>query len=240
MSRLRLVLLAGLAVTAFVVYSASAASAIKFQWSVQGTGLAAGTTLPVIIKHDPTLGTIVLKGKAFNLATELESSALKSESTNIQGGTPGTGEGVTTFENVKVITPKECEVEGGSVKTNNVTSTIVEGTGEAKGKPLILLRPVTGTVFAKFKYVLAKGGKECSLANDEVNVTGSVLVEPLSTAELEQPLWTFEPSGNKSLSSTGTESTNNLEIAGGGKLATANISGNVWVLLESDKPFSAL
>jgi hypothetical protein len=238
MSRLKTALPAGLALLFVSLYSTPGASAIKFQWSVQGTGLAAGTVLPTIIKHDPTLGTIVLKTKEFGVATELESSALKSTGTNIQGGTPGTGEGVITFENIKVLKPSECEVE--NITTNNVTSTIVEGTGEAKGKPLILLRPAKGTVFWQFAYKLAKGGKECSLAGDTANMTGSILLEPLSTASEEQPLWTFEKSEGKSLSSTGTESTNNLELAGGGKTAIANISGNIWVLLESNKPFSAL
>jgi len=238
MSRLKLILLAGFAVMAFTAASVSTASAIKFQWSVQGTGLTTGT-LPVIIKHDPTNGTIVLKGKSFGVETELETSTFSSTGTNIQGGTPGTGEGVTKFEKVVVNKPKGCEVETGNVTTENVTSTIVEGTGEAAGKPLILLRPAKGTVFTKFKYA-SKKGEECSLAKDEVVVTGSVLVEPLSTAEQEQPLWTFEVSGNKSKSSTGTESTNNLELAGGGKTAVASLSGNVWVLLEKDVPFSAL
>ena len=234
MSRIKLSLLAGVAMVVFAALSVSAASAAKFEWSVNGTPLATGVKLTILLKHDAVNGTIVLKGTAFAVATELESSALKSTS-NIQGGKPGTGEGVTTFESVKVIKPKNCEVETGAVKTNNVKSAIVAAGSSETGAALILLSPVTGTVFATYTYT----GASCSLTGDKVNVTGSVLLEPLSTTSQELQLFTFLPSGLKSTSSTGTVSTNTLELAGNAS-QPATISGNVEALLDVALPFSPL
>jgi hypothetical protein len=234
MSRIRLVLLSGAAVAAFTAFSASAAfGAAKFEWSVNGTPLAAGVTLTILLKPDATNGTIVLKGTAFGVATELETNTFTSAST-IKGGKPGGGQGVTKFTNVKVVKPKNCTVTGNEVTTNNVNSTIVEGT--TSKTPLILLSPVTGSVFASYTYL----GSSCSLINDTVNVTGSVLLEPLSTTSQELQLFTFLPSGIKSTSSTGTVSTNTLELAGSGKTTSASISGNVEALLDVALPFSPL
>jgi hypothetical protein len=231
MSKIRLVLLSGVAVFAFTAFSASAAfGAAKFEWSVNGTPLAAGVKLTILLKPDATNGTIILKGTAFGVATELETHTFKSES-NIQGGKPGTGEGVTTFESITVTKPKNCTAA--NVKTENLKSSIVESTG---GKALILLSPIGTTVFATYSY----GGASCSLTGDSVNVTGSVLLEPLSTASQELQLFTFLPSGLKSTSSTGTVSTNTLELAGSGKTASATISGNVEALLDVALPFSPL
>jgi hypothetical protein len=231
MSKIRLALLSGAAVVAFTAFSASAAfGAAKFEWSVNGTPLAAGVKLTILLKHDSVNGTIVLTGTAFGVATELLSNAITSNS-NIQGGKPGTGEGVTTFENIVVDKPKNCTSE--PITTEPVKSTIVESTG---GKALILLSPVKGTLFATITY----GGATCSLKGDALNVTGSVLLEPLSTASQELQLFTFLPSGLKSTSSTGTVATNTLELAGGGKTTSASISGNVEALLDVALPFSPL
>jgi hypothetical protein len=230
MSRIRLVLLSGVAVAAFTAISASA-SAVKFEWSVNGTPLAAGVKLTILLRPDAVNGTIVLKATAFGVASELETHAFTSKS-NIQGGKPGTGEGVTTFESITVVKPKNCTVA--NIKTENIKSTIVEGTTSKTA--LILLSPVTGSVFAKVTYE----GASCSLSGDSANFTGSVLLEPLSTASQELQLFTFLPSGLKSTSSTGTVSTNTLELAGGGKVISATISGNIEALLDVALPFSPL
>jgi len=218
-------------------FSASAASAAKFEWSVNGTPLAAGVKLTILLTHDAVNGTIVLKGTAFGVATELLSSAFKSTS-NIQGGKPGTGEGVTTFESIKVDKPANCEVA--NVKTQNVTSTIVAAGTTTSGAALILLAPAPGsTAFASFTYT-SVSGKECKLAGDEIVVKGSVLLEPLSTASQELQLFTFLPSGKQSTNSAGTVATNTLELGGTGSLNPASISGNVEALLDVALPFSPL
>jgi hypothetical protein len=231
MSRIRLFLLSNVAAAGFTAFSASAAfGAAKFEWSVNGTPLAAGVKLTILLKPDAVNGTIVLRGTAFGVASEIETHTFTSNS-NIQGGKPGTGEGVVTFESITVVKPKNCTFS--NLTTNNLKSTVVESTG---GKPLMLLAPIGTTVFATVSY----GGASCSLTGDSVNFTGSVLLEPLSTASQELQLFTFLPSGLKSTSSTGTISTNTLEIAGGGKATSAAISGNIEALLDVALQFSPL
>ena len=229
MFRLRLVLLGGVAAVAFTAFSASAASATKFEWSVNGTSLAAGQKLTILIKTD---GTITFTAKIGGEKTELVSSESTSEA-NIQGGKPGTGEGKTTFKGVKVVKPGKCQIAGGEATTERVVSTIVEGTSSKTA--LILLKPKTGSVFAKIKYE-NKGTESCILNGVTFEVEGSVLLEPLSASSKEIQLWTFLKSGLQSTSSTGTVSTNNLEL---GK-ELANVTGNVSTLLDDDQSFSAL
>jgi len=231
MSRIRLVLLSGVAAAAFTAFSASAAAAAKFEWSVSGTPLAAGVKLTILLKPDAVNGTIVLKATAFGVATELESHRFTSES-NIQGGKPGTGEGIVTIENITVVKPKNCTAA--NVTTQNVTSTIVAAGNTTGGATLILLRPAPGsTAFASYTY----GGSSCSLLGDTVVINGSVLLEPLSTASQELVLATALPNGKESTSSTGTVSTNNLELAGAGKTSPVSISGSAEALLDVALPF---
>jgi hypothetical protein len=226
MSRLKLVMLIGVAVVMITSLSPAAASAVKFEWSVRGTPLAAGQKSTIVLKPR---GTIILKGTAFSVFTELEASKFKSEG-NIQGGKPGTGEDVIEFTGITVKKPKSCTVA--NLKTERLESTIVKSLSE---QIYILMGAVTGSTLAKLLYE----GEQCMLKGDTVDFLGHVLVLPLPTPpEVELP-WPVVESGVQSISSTGTVATNNLQLEGS-TIEPASITGTLGALLEDDQVFSAL
>jgi hypothetical protein len=237
MSKLKLILLTGFAVMAVVAMAASSASAaIKYEWSVNGTALAANQTVLVTVLVDPTAPTVTFKAKLSGATSELKSSTFKSDNESwIAGGKPGTGAGAgnvgkTLFEKITVVKPANCTVANVVVES---TAEIVESeTGE---KALILFKPNSTTgVFAEITYA----GGSCTLNGVTVKVAGSVAAEPTAVGTGVQLLWKFLPNGTKTRNSNSEVKENNLIVFGTEE--KVELAGSVLAELSTLQVWTAL
>jgi hypothetical protein len=234
MRRIRVVLLSGFAVAALGGVTTSAAAAVKFEWSVGGTPLAAGQRLTIQVAMDPSDPTISFKSKVGGGSVELTTSHITARAV-IYGGKPGTGEGVVTAEKVTVVKPKNCKIAGGEVKTEPVEAAIVEGaTGELRGVPMVMFRPETGSGFDQIEFE-SEGGT-CTLSGDTVEQTGIALARTASTKEAKVALGSVEPFGTEVLSSTGTLITTGVTNG----MEPVEVSGNLEVSLANEDSWSVL
>jgi hypothetical protein len=163
-------------VLSILAIGATSASAINFEWRVNGAKLEAGSAKEFTGIAE---GVSDLSGSAGGAAALLLSSKGKLLSgARIIGGIPGTAEGTGVLESVKVDKPANCEVKqaGGSagvIQTVSLKSEIVEGASAEKGNGEvdILGTPKTGTTYATFEFI----GSSCVLKGTSLAVAGSVL-----------------------------------------------------------------
>jgi hypothetical protein len=178
MSRVRLMLLSLVAVLSVGALTASAASAINFEWRVEGKKLEAGSSKTITSSTDGKLS--VLKGSVGGATVELLSTEISVLSgANIKGGIPGTSLEQVVFSGITVDKSPKCEVSGKTVQTVPITDEIVEGAsaGKGNGQVDILFRPESTTnkeTFAPVTFV-NKGTEECAVKNQTFNVTGLIL-----------------------------------------------------------------
>jgi hypothetical protein len=173
-SRLRLMLLALLAVFAFGAVATAAAQAEEAPfWSIGGTRLGAGQTHYMTIKKYGSGAIFALESKNHTIACNnvklTEKTTQRSSLIGSAAGNPGTNLEVIEFfegcivthngENCKVVQP---------IVTNPVKSELVETEKGEKGSLLMLFSPAKGAIFAKVKFE----GTECKVM--ETAVTGTV------------------------------------------------------------------
>jgi len=237
MFRIRWIFLTALAMMGVAAMAASSASAaIKYEWSVNGTALAANKTVLVTVLVDPTAPTVTLKMKLSGATTEFKSSKFKSDGESwIAGGKPGTGAGAgnvgkVLIEKVTVVKPANCTVANVVVEA---TSEIVESeTGE---KALILFKPNSTTgVFAE----ITLAGASCTLNGVTVKFAGSVAAEPTAVGTGVQLLWKFLPNGTKTRNSKSEVKENNLIVFGTEE--KAELAGSVLAELSTLQVWTAL
>jgi hypothetical protein len=237
MFRARLFLVSLVAALSAVALLASSASAlIAYQWKVNTKTLAAGEQRTFTASAESTFD---LKGTIGGAAVLLLSSALKvTPGGRIIGGKPGTAEEQVVFEDVTVDKPADCEVESlpnpveGTVRTVQLKSQIVES--RISREPLILFSPEEGTVLAELRFL----GEDCVVDNEEANITGNVVADPLPhLTEVLTGLLDFEPStGNEFFLSTGSAAeTAGLKLGG----EPAKLGGTALVTLLTDEKFGA-
>jgi hypothetical protein len=240
MSMLKMVLLCALTMLAVSAVGASGASAaIKYEWSINGTPLAAGQSEHVTLYTDSAAPTITFQSTVLNTDIELSSNKLKGADL-IDGGKPGTDAGRITFENVEVVKPKKCALHSaggaaGIVETNELKSEIVEGVGANAGKPLVLFSAREGEIITTLEYE-NKGSEECALKGEKANLTGSIVALQNKPDTEKLQLFVFQPFGTKSKSSAGEEHANELKLDGNAVKLVGSISAEITKLL----PWGAL
>jgi hypothetical protein len=210
------------------VGASGASAAIKYEWSINGTPLAAGATEKISLFSDAKNPTLVFTSTVLTSQVELKSTSVSSAKSEIQGGKPGTGSGKIVFTGIKVEKPgggTKCQVKStgaaaGEVATNETESVIVEGSG---GTRLVLFQGKGTTVLTTLHFE-NKGTETCAINGTEANITGSVVaVQNTSDTEKSQ-LFEFKPPGTQSTSSTGTVSTNTLKLGTNTITLTGSIS----------------
>jgi hypothetical protein len=217
---------------------ASSASAISFEWRVNGTLLAAGQNRTFDVTSDGK--TFILKFSPSGVVSELLSHEVSVENGAKRfGGSPGTGEETVVFSGVTVDKPKECAVVGGKVKTNLLTTEIVESSNgtTGTGEVYILFTPKTPTTFAVFT-LTNKSATEtgCAVNGLVAPANGSLLGLALpQRAEATLTDLDFEPASKKYRNIKGENKETKLEFGG----APAALSGLTLVLLTSKEPFGA-
>jgi hypothetical protein len=218
--------------------AATASAAINFEWRVNGTKLAAGSSKTFTVTSDEK--NTVLKGTLAGAASELLSKEVTVVSgANIKGGIPGTNLEQVLFSNVTVDKPAKCEVSGKNVQTVPLTSEIVEGSvgGVGNGEVDILFRPETtaNEIFAPITFV-NKGAEECTLKGQTFNVTGLILALPLPQgAETLNGDLDYEANTKQYINSKGEVKTTGLLLGGN----TATLTGLTLVILTSDEKYGA-
>lgn len=230
MFKIRIVILGWVAVIAAMTTFVSAASAvISFQYNVNGSKLAAGSSKEFISRRD---GTAVLTGTIAGTKAELLSTKGKVASgAKIFGGVPGTSEEVLELESVVVDKPAKCAVAGERITTSPVKGEIVEGasSGKGDGEVDVLITPRTGTTFTTVEFV-NKGTEECILKGQKPAVTGSKLGLALpQRAETVRGAGDEEASTKEYKNSAGAFRTVGLTFAG----EPATVTGLVLVELVS-------
>jgi hypothetical protein len=238
MSRARLVLLSLVAALSAFAVSAASASAISFEWHVNGTLLAAGQNRTFDVTSDGK--TFILKGSPSGVVSELLSNSISVQNgAKILGGSPGTNEETVEFNGVTVDKPKECAVVGGKIKTAPLTTEIVESSNgtTGTGEVYILFTPQTPTTFAEFVLTNKSATETGCAANGLVtSVNGSLLGLALpQRAEATLTDLDFEPASKKYRNVKGENKEAKLEFGG----AASTLSGLALVLLTSKEPFGA-
>ncbi len=230
MFKIKIAILSLLAVVTVMATSASSALAvISFQYNVNGSKLAAGSSKEFISSRD---GTAVLTGTVSGTKTVLLSTKGKvATGAKGFGGVPGTNEEVLELESVVVSKPAKCAVAGEKITTTLVRGEIVEGAsgGVGNGEVDVLITPKTGTVFTTFEFV-NKGPEECLLKGNKVAVTGSKLGLALpQREEAVRGAGDEEASTKEYKNSAGVSKTVGLVFAG----EPATITGLVLIELVS-------
>src|ERR1700722_6268384 len=126
-----------------VAATASAASATQFEWKVNGSPLASGSSREVVAKDKVAVYLTATVGGA---KMEIASTKLKVRNgAKILGGKPGRGEVSLELEGVTVTKPANCEVPGRTIVTAPLTSEIVEAASGAigSGQARLLLSPTS-------------------------------------------------------------------------------------------------
>jgi hypothetical protein len=176
MSRVRLMLLSLVAVLSVGALTAASASAINFEWRVEGKKLEAGSTKAITSNADGKRS--VFKAAAGTGIEFLSTEISVLSGANIKGGIPGTSLEQLVFSGVTVDKPARCEASGKTVQTVPLTDEIVEGAskGVGNGEVDILFRPesTTNEIFVSITYV-NKGSEECSVKNQSFPVSGLIL-----------------------------------------------------------------
>jgi hypothetical protein len=233
MFRARLVLL-GPAVMAMVVAAtalASTASAINFEYRIEGKKLEAGSSKTITGSR---VGTAVMKGTVAGAAIELLSNkGFVQSGANIKGGIPGTALEILELENVIVDKSPKCEISGKKITTVPLTSEIVEGAskGVGNGEVDVLSKPqsTNNEILTSFTFV-NKGAEACSINGQTFNVTGLLLGLPLPQGtEVVKGAGDEEAVTKEYKNSKGEFKTAGLEFAG----KPATLTGLVLVLLTT-------
>ncbi len=236
MSRAKLVLLGVMAALSVVAVAASSASAISFQYHVNGGPLASGTSKEFDVNTDGAVSKLL--GTVSGTKSELLSNKIKVQAgAKIFGGVPGTNEETVEFESVIVDKPAKCAVENEKVTTAALKSEIVEGASSktGNGEVDILFTPKTGTVFATINFV-NKGTEECLLKGQKPAVTGTILALSLpQAAEATNNDLDYEANTKEYKNSAGAFNTATLKFAG----ESATLTGLTLVLLVSKEKFGA-
>jgi len=233
-------LLCLLAVAAAGASASAASAAIRFEWNVNGSPLAAGKTKAISAKATPG-HPLTLRSSFGGAAIELSSSQISLESgADIAGGSPGTGEATLLLAAVKVAKPGNCgvkEVGAGEqaekIKTTLLKPEIVEAAtaGAGTGNAELLLAPKTPTSpWAQFEFT----GASCTLKGSIVVLKGALLVEagPQKTeAKVEQ--LTFEAKFKEYRTSANQFHTTKLEWGG----TAATLTGEAETELVSKETF---
>jgi hypothetical protein len=238
MGRAKLLITSMVTALAAGAASASSASAISFEWHVNGSLLAAGLNRTFDIGTDGR--NAIIKGSPSGVVSELLSSGVSVEDgAKIFGGSPGTGEETVVFSGVTVDKPKECAVVGGKVQTVPLTTEIVESSNgtTGTGEVYILFTPKTPTTFAVFTFTNKSATETGCAANGlKAAVTGSVLGLVLpQRAEATLGALDFEPASKKYRNIKGENKETRLEFGG----AAATVSGLSLVLLTSKEQCGA-
>jgi hypothetical protein len=230
MFRARLWLLSLVAVmSAFAVLSSSA-SAISFQFDVNGAKLEAGKskefTLSANTPYD--LSGIVAGVPALFLFHDLTAHPGALDI----GGTPGTLQGTNLYDSVLIERPARCRPVRPNTATRPLKGEIVEGAsaGVGNGEVDILFTPETGTTIATFELE----GEECLLKGTTLSLTGSYLslVLPQKTEVLKSTL-DNEAVTKEYKNSKGEFKTVGLVLAGN----AATLKGSTLMVLASDEKF---
>ena len=240
-------LLSMLALLVAGVTASAASAAIQFEWKVNGSPLASGTSKPITTKvksADP----LYLQMSFGGATVEFSSSQVKFGSgANVIGGKPGTGEGSLILEGVKVVKPAGCGVKevGIGEQAERITlpslkREIVESAeeGGGSGKSEILLSPKVGTpenILTEFEIT----GTSCSLKGSVLEPKGTLLEEagPQKT-EAKIGQLTFDKMSNKNneyRTSKNEYRKAKMEWAGN----AANLTGETETELVSKEVFGA-
>jgi hypothetical protein len=212
----RSIVLLGALVALTVGVSASAANAaIKYEWKVKGSALAAESSKEFTVK-DKTEGLIDINIEYGGNLFEYTSSKVKITHGAIVGGKPGKIEGTLEFENLAVKRPAGCTLTSPTkIVTRLLKGEIVEAASAEKGlgKTEVLFTPWEGTTFTEFEI---KGGPTCSFNGDTFIFSGSLLAEmspQLSEAKIGKLLFGTEASkdGEEYRNSAGTFQRANLD-----------------------------
>jgi hypothetical protein len=229
-------LIAVLSVVGLLTSSASAA--ISFEWRVNGTKLAVGSSKAFTMNTDgkATVLKMTLAGAAAELLTH-EISVLSGA--NIKGGIPGTSLEQVLFSNVTVDKPAKCEVSGKSIQTVLLTGEIVEGAagGVGNGEVDILFHPDSSNNEIWFSTTFVnKGTEECTLKGQAFNFTGLLLglVLPQKAETLNGDL-DVEANTKEYKNSKGEVKTAGLGF--GGNVAT--LTGLTLAILTSDENYGS-
>jgi len=220
-----------------VAATASAASATQFEWKVNGSPLASGSSREVVAKDKVAVYLTATVGGA---KMEIASTKLKVRNgAKILGGKPGRGEVSLELEGVTVTKPANCEVPGRTIVTAPLTSEIVEAASGAigSGQARLLLSPTSESrVWDEFEIA----GSSCVLRNSVIKPVGNVLAEigPSNTeAKVEQ--LKIEPTGagahEYKLSTGGATKRTALTYAG----SIATLTGEAELELVSKEAFGA-
>ena len=239
MPRIRLVSLSVFAALAVTALAASTASAsIKYEWSVNGTGLAANRTILASVFADPATPTITFKSKVFGVKIELTSSvvtARRAEIAEPDPPEPGFVDllGPLSLLSVLIVKPAHCTVTSNAVEIAG-RAEIVEAAPAGSGKALLLFKPPTGSPFAKIKFE----GSSCAVAGKEAELAGSVVAEPKAVGSGVQLSWLLKPAGTKSINSAGEEETGELTLSGSEE--KVELTGSVNAELSTLQVWTAL
>jgi hypothetical protein len=225
--------LISLAVSAINATGASAA--IKYEWSINGTPLAAGATEKVSLFSDAQNPTLVFTTTVLTSNVELRGTGARSVNAIIEGGKPGKGHGKLILTGLIVEKPgggTKCQVKStgasaGEVETGETESVIVEGSG---GTRLVLFQGKGTTVLTTLHFE-NKSPETCAINGAEANITGSVVVVQNTSDTEKSQLFEFKPPGTQSTSSTGTVSTNTLKLGTTTITLTGSISAEIVRLL---------
>ena len=225
------------ALTLSVVAAAipSAASALKYEWSVNKTPLASGSSEEFTTKL-PSGGKITFVTKFGGEKLELSAAQVKVKSgAIIKGGLPGTGEESLTFEKVSVVKPKECVVVGQRIATEPLKATIVQAAsgGVGSGQTAILLKNKSGEVPFVLSFENEVGGT-CALGGVRGSVSGDFLAK-LTQSEVNPQTLTFG-GGQEYIPSGGSATTAGLKFGG----IAFTIEGATEMELLTKSPFAAL
>jgi hypothetical protein len=217
--------------------TASAASAVQFEWKVNGSPLASGSSREVLAKDKATIHLAVSVGGA---KIEFASTKLKFRSgAKILGGKPGRGEDSLELEGVTVTKPANCEVPGQKIITKPLTSEIVEAAPGAtgSGQARLLLTPTNESrVWDEFEMA----GSSCVLKGSIIEPVGNVLAEiGPSNTEAKVDQLKIEPTGAGAheyiLSTGGVAKRTALTYAG----SAATLTGEAELELVSKEVFGA-
>jgi hypothetical protein len=185
-SRVRLILVALLAMFTFSAVAATAAQAEEAPfWSREGIRLGAGETHYITAKKYSEKFTLKSAGHTIecNNVRLTENSAQRSVLIGSAAGNPGTNlEVIEIFEGCKVTgNGANCKIKE-PIVTNPVKSELVETEKGEKGSLLTEFTPAKGVTFVTLKFE----GSECKVKETAVAgaVAGQVRVDPNKPPEL--------------------------------------------------------
>jgi hypothetical protein len=221
MRHVKLVGLCLAAVFALSGLAAAQASAVEFAWHVNGSTFGSGSETEL---QSSAKTNQVLKATVLGVAVEITCTKVATPGAEIIGGIPGTSSETVHYTGCTVQKPSGCKIKEEKITTNPLTDEIVEGVGASAGKPLILFKPTTGTVFAEPKL----SGFFCL----SVKVEGSLLAEPIPDEEEgTSGALKFEPAESRHYkTSAGSEGSAGLNNSG-------TVKGEVEVSLVSGASF---